>query len=777
MTTHDNISTRAAALVHDMTLEEKASLTSGADFWHTKGIERLGLAQVMVTDGPHGLRKQAEAADHLGLNASVPATCFPPAVLLGSTWDRELLEEIGAALGEETRANEVAVLLGPGTNIKRSPLCGRNFEYLSEDPLLSGTLATALVTGIQSQGVGTSLKHFAANNQENDRMRVDARVDERTLREIYLPAFEATVRDAQPWTVMCSYNKLNGVYASQNRELLTDILRDEWGFEGLVVSDWGAVDERVLGLQAGLDLEMPASGGRTDAQIVEAVRAGTLDEAILDQAATRIVTMILKAGQTSSSQGFDADAHHALARRSAAAGSVLLRNEHVDGRAALPLDASAFTKDTPLVLIGEFARTPRYQGAGSSQVNPLRLDTALDSLRNRLGEDAVAFAPGFHLAEAATAQDEDGSGALSAVELREKAATLACGRTAVLFLGLPAKREAEGYDRTDIDLPDEQIELLKAVAKKAASCIVVLSNGSALAVEPWEEHTDALMECWLGGQASGSAAADLLLGNLAPEGRLAESLPVELAQVPAQLNFPGESGVVDYGERIFVGYRGLDAMHAKIAHPFGSGLSYTSFDLEVLSAPTSLNAQGTADGDELGSVRVRVTNTGDRAGAEVVQLYVSMESASTVARAPRSLAAFVKVHLQAGQSREVELPVTRRALSYWDVNAHTWVVEAGRWTLAVGEHSRDTSRQSIVEVEADEIARPLRADSTLCEWLIHPSGRALLEEHAPQYIAIAEDPAAGDIMGAMPMSRLVRFPGTPLDDDSYAALLEELHTR
>lgn len=409
MSTHADLTARAAALVEEMTLEEKASLTSGRDFWHTKGVERLGLVPLMLTDGPHGLRKQAGASDHLGLNSSVPATCFPPAANLGSTWDPELVREIGVALGEETKANGVAVLLGPGTNIKRSPLCGRNFEYFSEDPLLSGELAAALVDGVQSQGVGASLKHFAANNQETDRMRVDARIDERTLREIYLPAFETTVRKAQPWTVMCSYNKVNGTYASQNRELLTQILREEWGFEGLVVSDWGAVDQRIPALEAGLDLEMPASGGRTDAQIVRAVREGELDESVLDAAATRIVTMILRAAGTPAREDFDASAHHELARRAAAAGSVLLRNEEAEGGDALPLRPSSFTEDNPLVLIGEFARTPRYQGAGSSQVNPIRLDTVLDSLRARLGEEAVAFAPGFHLAEAAGVQDQDGT--------------------------------------------------------------------------------------------------------------------------------------------------------------------------------------------------------------------------------------------------------------------------------------------------------------------------------------------------------------------------------
>ena len=777
MSTHADLTARAAALVEEMTLEEKASLTSGHDFWHTKGVERLGLVPLMLTDGPHGLRKQAGASDHLGLNSSVPATCFPPAANLGSTWDPELVREIGVALGEETSANGVAVLLGPGTNIKRSPLCGRNFEYFSEDPLLSGELAAALVDGVQSQGVGTSLKHFAANNQETDRMRVDARIDERTLREIYLPAFETTVRKAQPWTVMCSYNKVNGTYASQNRELLTRILREEWGFEGLVVSDWGAVDQRVPALEAGLDLEMPASGGRTDAQIVRAVRDGELDESVLDAAATRIVTMILRATGTPAREGFDANAHHELARRAAAAGSVLLRNEDVEGRAALPLRPSAFTEDNPLVLIGEFARTPRYQGAGSSQVNPIRLDTVLDSLRARLGEEAVAFAPGFHLAEAAGAQDQDGTAGLDPRALRENAVALAEGRTAVLFLGLPAKKEAEGYDRTDISLPAEQIELLRAVSEAASLSIVVLSNGSAVEVESWESLADALLEACLGGQGAGSAIADMLLGDLAPEGRLAESLPAELAQVPAQLNFPGEAGVVEYGERIFVGYRGLDAMNAPVAHPFGSGLAYTRFEFELLRAPDLIDARGSEDGDVLSTIRVRVTNVGDRAGAEIVQLYAGRESPSRVARAPRALAGFAKLRLEAGQSREIDLPVTRRALSHWDAAAHRWAVEEGRWILAVGEHSRDSRHEAAVEVLADAAHPELVDHSTLAEWTRHPLGRPLLEAHAPGLIALAEDPEIGEMMGAMPLVRLSRFPGMPITEAQYEAMLAELPAR
>ncbi len=505
------------ALLADLTLEEKASLLDGADFWRTQPVERLGIPGIMVTDGPHGLRKQAEGADHLGLNASVPATCFPPAAGLASSWDAELLGRVGAALGRECRAAEVSVLLGPGVNMKRSPLCGRNFEYFSEDPALAGDLAAALVNGIQSQGVGTSLKHFAANNQETDRMTVSAEVDERTLREIYFPAFERVVTQAQPWTIMCSYNRINGVYASENRWLLTEVLRDEWGYEGLVVSDWGAVSRREAGLAAGLDLEMPSSAGGGQRKILDAVRAGELSEADVDLAVTRVLTLVdraqpaLEPGQT-----FDVAAHHALAREAAAASAVLLKNEG----GILPLDAQA---GGTVAVIGEFARTPRFQGAGSSQVNPTQVDTVLDALRAALdGNREVAFAPGFAIE----------SGAADPALVEEAVRTASSAAVVVLFLGLPPSYESEGYDRDHMDLPAHQVELLHAVADANPRLVVVLSNGSVVTVAPWQDRAQAVLEGWLLGQAGGSAIADLLLGVLSPSGKLAETIPVRYADNP-----------------------------------------------------------------------------------------------------------------------------------------------------------------------------------------------------------------------------------------------------
>ncbi|WP_278236080.1 glycoside hydrolase family 3 C-terminal domain-containing protein [Isoptericola sp. AK164] len=727
-------------LVAELTLEEKASLCSGQDFWNTQAVERLGIPAVMVTDGPHGLRKQAGAADHVGLNDSVPATCFPPAAGLASTWDRSVVRRVGEALGVETRANDVGVLLGPGVNMKRSPLCGRNFEYFSEDPHLAGELAADLVDGIQSQGVGTSLKHFAANNQETDRMRVSAEVDERTLREIYLPAFETVVTRSQPWTVMCAYNKINGVYASQDPWLLTEVLRDEWGFEGLVVSDWGAVDDRVEGVAAGLDLEMPSSAGINDARVVAAVRAGELDEAVVDQAATRVLTMVARALEAAADPGtFDAATHHALAHEVATRTAVLLKN---DGD-VLPLDPSAAAD---LVVVGEMARTPRYQGAGSSQVNPTRLVSALDAFAER-GLD-VPFHPGYVLAEAAGKPGQDRTDA----ELRAEAVAAADGRTAVVFAGLPAVDESEGYDREHMDLPAAHLALVREVAAVAARTVVVLSNGSAVTVSGWEDAADAILETWLGGQASGSATVALLLGEASPSGRLAESIPVALTDVPAQLNFPGENGAVRYGEGLFIGYRGLDATGADVSYPFGHGLTYTSFGYADLTVDADAVTPATAPDDVVGRVAFTVTNTGSREGVAVPQLYVGRPG-SAVARAPRELRGFRTVALQPGETKRVELALTRRDLSHWDTATHGWVVEPGAVEVAVGASSRDLPLTAAVDLVAPTAEVPLRADSTIDEWRRRPEAWAALSAamgDAAQMFDTESDPAMAAMLSAIP---------------------------
>ena len=677
-----------------LTLEEKASLTSGLDFWHTKPIDRAGIPSIMVADGPHGLRKQAAGGDHLGIGQSVPATCFPPAVGLGSSWDVELVERVGRALGVEASIENVGVLLGPGINIKRSPLCGRNFEYYSEDPIVSGVLGAALVRGIQSQGVGASLKHFAANNQEDDRMRVSADVDPRPLREIYLRGFQRVVEDAQPWTVMCSYNRINGVYASEDPWLLTEVLRGEWGFEGLIVSDWGAVNDRVQAIIAGLDLEMPSSHGRTDAQLVAAVRAGDLASEQLDAAAGRVAELVRKvqAGAGRADGPLDVDAHHALAREAAERSIVLLKNDGV-----LPL-----AKDARIAVIGAFAEKPRYQGAGSSMINPTRLDSALDGIR-ALATGEVAYAPGFGLAADVPADET--------ARLREEAVDAAAAAdVAVLFLGLPARLESEGYDRDDIDLPAEQIALLDAVLEVNPNVVVVLSNGSVVAL-PFADRVPAIVEAWLLGQAGGGATADVLFGEVNPSGKLTETIPVQLADSPAYLDFPGEFGHVRYGEGLFVGYRWYDARELEVAYPFGHGLSYTTFAYGQAAATV------TADGDI--EVRVQVTNTGDRSGREVVQVYTAVPG-SRVGRPVRELKAFASVELAAGESQEVALTVRRKDLAYWDVRVDRWVVEGGACRIDVAASSRDIRSSVTVQLAGDPVTVPLTRESSLAEVMAHP---------------------------------------------------------
>ncbi|WP_401000075.1 glycoside hydrolase family 3 C-terminal domain-containing protein [Agromyces sp. GXQ0307] len=755
--------TPAAEIVAALTTEQKAALTSGESFWTTKEVGAV--PSIMLTDGPHGVRKQDESADHLGMAASVPATCFPPAVALGSSFDPELLERVGVALGEESRAEGVGVLLGPGINIKRSPLCGRNFEYLSEDPLVSGVLGSALVRGVQSQGVGASLKHYAANNQEDDRMRVSADIDPRPLREIYLRGFQRVVEDEQPWTVMCSYNRVNGIAASENRFLLTEVLRDEWGFDGLVVSDWGAVTDRVAALAAGLDLEMPANGGRSDAQVVAAVESGELDESVLDTGARRAVELAQKAvAGADPAATYDVDEHHALAREAAANSIVLLRNEG----SLLPLAPEA-----SVAVIGEFARTPRFQGGGSSHVNATRVDAALESIREVVGADAVTFAPGFTI---------DGSDAAGLAD--EAVAAAAAADVAVLFLGLPASLESEGFDRRDIELPAEQVELVERVLAANPRTVVVLSHGGVVRLAPFADRVPAILETWLLGQAGGSAVADVLYGAVNPSGRLTETVPVRLQDTPAWGNFPGEHGHVRYGEGLLVGYRWYDARDLEVTYPFGHGLSYTTFEYG--------DAVVASDDDGL-LVRVPVTNTGERDGSEVVQVYTSLPG-STVARAPRELKGFAKVALAAGERREVEIRVRRIDLAYWDTRVDLWIVEGGDYTVEVGASSRDIRSVATVEVEADPVRIPLTLESTIGEVMAHPVAGPIVGQALAAMAAdllgggestgeAGEAPAetAGGLgldaegmmqmMGAMPIGRAAMFPGSAFDREQIEQLL------
>ncbi|GAA4118974.1 glycoside hydrolase family 3 C-terminal domain-containing protein [Nocardioides fonticola] len=731
----------------DLTLEEKASLTSGSSFWLTEPIERVDVPAIMLTDGPHGLRKQEEGADHLGLSQSVPATCFPPAVALGSSWDTELAERVGAAIAREAAAHGVSVVLGPGINIKRSLLCGRNFEYVSEDPHVSGRVGAALVRGLQSEGIGSSLKHFAANNQEHDRMRVSSDVDPRPLREIYLRAFEHVVRTAQPWTVMCSYNRINGVYASEDPWLLTEVLREEWGFEGLVVSDWGAVNDRVRGLAAGLDLEMPSSGGRTDAQIVRAVRAGELDEGVLDQAAGRVLRLIDRAtasqeGRAASGAGVDVDAHHALAREAAGSCVVLLQN---DGD-LLPLDRSA-----SIAVIGEFARTPRFQGAGSSVINPTRLDAALDSIVATAAGD-VAYAPGFSIDPAAT-EAEQATLAAEAVELAARS------QVAVLFLGLPGPLESEGFDRTDIDLPAEQVRLVDAVRAVNPRVVVVLANGGVVAL-PFAADVPAILEGWLLGQAGGGAVADVLFGDVTPSGKLTETIPLRLEDSPAYLDFPGDFSHVRYGEGLFVGYRWYDARSIRVAFPFGHGLSYTTF------AYGDLTAQAVEVPGEGGiEVSLDVTNTGSRRGREVVQFYVAVPE-SGVQRPVRELAGFAAVTLDPGETRTVTTRLERADLAYWDVRVGRWVLEPGRYVVEAGASSRDLRSRARVDLAGEEVVIALTPESSLGEALRHPSAGPVMRAALTQMLAApGEETLSEDaeevlrMIDSLPLNRLGVFAG------------------
>ena len=746
-------------VLDQITLAEKARLVMGSDFWHTTPVDRLGIDRIRLADGPHGLRMQPDEADHVGVGGSLAATCFPTASALASSWDRDLVSRVGVALAQEARAQGVSVILGPGINMKRSPLCGRNFEYFSEDPFLAGELALAMVTAIQEQGIGTSLKHFAANNQEDDRLRVSAEVDERTLREIYLPAFERVVTAAQPWTVMCAYNRVNGSYASEHHWLLTDVLRNEWGFEGLVVSDWGAVHDRVASLAAGLDLEMPPAKDRSDVAVVDAVNAGHLPAEVLDSAVRRVLRLVEQSTPVRAAATPDAEyhAHHALARRAAAQSAVLLRNEGD----VLPLQLEG---GQTLVVIGPFATEPRYQGAGSSQVNPTSLDIPLDELRAALGDRVnLVHTPGFGL------QDGSNDAALL-IQAREAAAD---ADTVVLFLGLPASAESEGFDRSDIDLPPVQLELIRQVAEVSERVVVVLANGSVVRTSTWEDSVASVLECWLGGQAVGGAVADLLTGAANPCGKLAESIPVRLEDNPSYLNFPGDSQVVRYGEGLFIGYRAYDALDLAVSHPFGFGLSYTSFEVTAPEVAVSGSVQG---GDLRVELACQVTNTGRRAGAEVIQVYVT-DSASTVARPARELKGFARVELDPGGSGDARIELDTRAFSFWSTVLGRWVVEAGEFVLHVGTSSRDLPHAYALHLDAPSIAPPLTRDSTLHKWLADPRGRELLSEPAAGPGSPLADPALVQVVGTMPMSTLANFGMAGLDPPTLDALVERLQHR
>ncbi|OCL31925.1 hypothetical protein BCR15_07660 [Tessaracoccus lapidicaptus] len=741
----------AAPAVDNGALRAKAELLGGRDFWTTHATEDV--RSLTLFDGPHGVRLQRAESDHLGIGDSLPATCFPPGVALGSSWDVGLVREVGRAIGEEARALGVDVVLGPGVNIKRSPLGGRTFEYLSEDPHLSGELGLAWVDGVQSTGVGASVKHFAANNQETDRMRVDARIDERTLRELYLPAFERIVTAGSPATVMSAYNAINGEFCSENRWLLTELLRDEWGFDGLVVSDWGAIKDRAVALEAGLDLEMPSSGDAGTDAIVAAVREGRLDEAVVDRAVERLVALAERTAPSDEAH-MDLDAHHALARRAAAASVVLLRNE----AEALPLRSGE-----RVAVVGRFAEDPQYQGGGSSRVNATRVDTPLAALRAELGEGSVAYAAGY--ADDDTTTDE---------LLAEARAAAEGSDVAVVVVGLSESAQSEGFDREHLDLPQAHVSLIRAVAEVATRTVVVLMNGGVVSLEPWHDDVDAIVEAWVLGQAVGGGLADVLTGRVNPSGRLAETIPLALGDTPSFHTFPGEHEVVHYGERMFVGYRHYTTAARAVRYPFGHGLSYTAFERELVGIEVT--------GPDSALVTVRVRNTGQLAGADVVQLYVAPADAP-VARPVRELRAFAKVHLEPGEERELTLDLGRRAFAYWDVTRERWRVEGGRYVVELGASAHDVVDARMLPLDGDTDAPPpLTVKSTVKQWFAHPVvGPALMAgmmqgATAEQREAAESSAEMLKMVDSMPMEQFARMPMVGIPDETLAQLVALSHT-
>ena len=703
-------------LIAQMTLEEKAGLCSGADFWHTKAVERLGVPASMVSDGPHGLRKQDQQADHLGVNDSIKAVCFPAASATAASFDKALIEKMGEAVGDSCQHEKLSVVLGPAVNIKRSPLCGRNFEYFSEDPYLTGKMAAAFIHGVQSKNVGVSIKHFAANSQEHRRMSSSSDADERTLREIYFPGFEIPVKEEQPWTVMCSYNRVNGVFASENHWLLTEVLRDEWGFEGYVMSDWGAVSDRVKGVEAGLDLEMPSSGGYNDRKIVEAVRAGKLDEKYVDLAAERILNIVFRYTENAKPETpWDMEADHLLAADIAADCMVLLKNE--DG--VLPL-----SREDEVAFIGEFAAKPRFQGGGSSHINCFKTTSALEAAEGL----KVTYARGYSI-EADEATDE---------MIAEAVAAAKKAKTAVVFAGLPDVYESEGYDRSHMRMPECQNALIEAVAAANPNTVVVLHNGSPVEM-PWIGCVKGVVEAYLGGQAVGLATVRVLYGDVNPSGRLPETFPKKLSDNPSYLFYGGEGNVTEYREGVFVGYRYYDKKEAEVLFPFGHGLSYTSFAFSDLK----LDKTEMDDTDTL-NVSVRVKNTGSRAGKTVVQLYVC-DKQSTPIRPIRELKGFEKTALEPGEEKEVRFTLDKRAFAYWNTEIHDWHVETGEFFIEIGASSRDIVLAETVTVRSTvELPRRYDENSIFMDLLADPKAK---EKLRPMLEAMAKAFAPSDNAG------------------------------
>ena len=665
-------------LISQMTLKEKASLCSGKDFWHLKSIERLGLPEIMVCDGPHGLRKQNAENKKVGIGNSYPATCFPTAVTTACSWDRDLIYKMGQALAEECLQHGVSVLLGPGVNMKRSPLCGRNFEYFSEDPELAGEMGAAFIAGVQSKGIGTSLKHFAGNSQEMKRMTSNSIIDERALREIYLRAFEKAVKKSQPWTVMNAYNLLNGTYCSENDRLQNKVLRDEWGFKGAVVSDWGAVNDRVAGLNAGNDLEMPSSGGVNDAKIVEAVKCGVIDETTLDERVDKLIDIILK-GAANKKPGykFDVKAHNLLSRQIAEQSMVLLKN---DGN-ILPLKR---VEGEYVAVIGAFADNPRYQGAGSSIINPTMIDSGRRAFNN--SPISVKFADGY---------DRSGKRKNEDAYITEACNLAKNASKAVVFIGLTDDYESEGFDRSTMKLPDGHNRLVEAVSRVNDNVIVVLEGGSPVEM-PWADDVKAILNAYLGGQSVAPAIVDVLTGKANPCGKLAETYPVCLKDTPTSFRYPDSKEDVQYRESIFIGYRYYDKVERNVRFPFGFGLSYTSFEYSDIKLKKKNLTKG-----EGAKVTFTIKNTGDVAGSEIAQVYVAKPE-SKIFRAPKELKGFVKIHLEPGEEKKVSVELDDRAFAFWNTATEDWCVESGEYKILVGASSRDIRLEAAAKMKSED---------------------------------------------------------------------------
>lgn len=692
-------------LISQMTLEEKAALCTGASTWTTQATERLGIPTLTMSDGPHGVRRVSEL--NSVSEGTLPATCFPTAACLAATWDRQLIEEMGKALADECIALNVDLILGPAVNMKRTPVCGRNFEYFSEDPYLAGEMAAHIIDGIQSKGIGTSLKHYAANNQEWERFRINAIIDERTLREIYLPAFETAVKRAQPWSVMCSYNKINGTYGSEHHQLLVEILKDEWGFEGFVVSDWGAVHDRPKALAGGLDLEMPGPKPRRVQAVVDAVREGKLDEAVLNEAVRRILRIVFKAAETPKgqpAQAFDQAAHHTMARKIAGEGMVLLKNNGL-----LPLIGHKH-----IAVIGRSAQEAHFQGGGSSHINPTMVDKPFDELQKLAGDATLTYSEGY------TFGKEFQQPLIDEAVQAAKAAEVA-----LVFVALPSYVESEGYDRTSLDLIPQQVALIQAVCRVQPNTVVILNNASAIVMNDWLDGTAAVLEAYMMGQAGGGAIADVLFGKVNPSGKLAETFPLRLSHTPAHINYPGGNGEVTYGEGIFIGYRYYDAKDMPVLFPFGYGLSYTTFEYSGVK----VSAREFNDVDGL-TVSVDVKNTGKVAGKEAVQVYVH-DRTSTLIRPPKELKGFAKVELQPGETKTVTVPLDFRAFAYYHPGYGRWITEDGEFDILIGASSADIRCTETVTLQSTlELPPMLTRESTIRDWLACKPAQAVF---APVY--------------------------------------------